>query len=851
MAQRRSEAGNLFLRAEAAKLADDYEAASAAYRRYIDAAKAVLSDEVAFNTRYPTMPLGLAETVHPIINALLVSADIEYALGRPAPAGALREEAANLSLRYLGREAEVEAKRASAGALLLEGRFNEAFVALMEARDAAIATDDRLAIARVALDLADMLHWLGDLRRAAEEIDHARTVIEPIVGKQPVTRADLIKAIYASIAGIMAGKGDPGTATKAGKLYRDYNEIIYYRGMILKALRQWPEATACFQKVEPEYRSLGSGEAIEYQLAQIDLGQGHYQAALQRTIAIEPAFEKAAFRPKRPVLLRIMAECHLGLGNLDECFRLLSEAINDLQDQHLDPDALWQAYGVLARAAAQSGDNNRMLGAYRDAIATIDSLRRAPLGYRLDSTYLEDKKELYAAAIEGAARTGHAADCCAFIDSIKSRTVRVVLSLPRRTTGEDTKLTARFHTVSRELDAIDYRRSRGEDVRGLRQKNRELQAERTELLERVRVSDPRWRRLSVPATLDLQAVLRQLSQRRQAVWTLFHDPPALTCVALWHGELRCGRLETASKVTECLATYQANLLKPNPDVGLHDFSGTLAVTASDLIPAELLDAVTKAESLVIVPHGVLHLVPWACLLHQGRRLFEYLPVSVLPSLGFLTQGAPPSRPSSIGLLGVAEYPDLPGLPPLPSAGDELAAIRDLYRAEGIPVRMSPGGHQDTTSDYGDRCRGLSGLGHALHVSCHGTMDRAEPMRSALWLADGKLDAATIAETPTPFEEVVLSACYTGWRPTEVGGIQLNGDDILGIPAAFLESGAASVLLSITQAQGQAAQALTTHYHRRRAAGDSPLQATRAAQLHMLATTIAPGAWTGFTMYGCQ
>ena len=58
MAQRRSEAGNLFLRAEAAKLADDYEAASAAYRRYIDAAKAVLSDEVAFNTRYPTMPLG-------------------------------------------------------------------------------------------------------------------------------------------------------------------------------------------------------------------------------------------------------------------------------------------------------------------------------------------------------------------------------------------------------------------------------------------------------------------------------------------------------------------------------------------------------------------------------------------------------------------------------------------------------------------------------------------------------------------------------------------------------------------------------------------------------------------------
>lgn len=322
-------------------------------------------------------------------------------------------------------------------------------------------------------------------------------------------------------------------------------------------------------------------------------------------------------------------------------------------------------------------------------------------------------------------------------------------------------------------------------------------------------------------------------------------------MSLWQGELRCARLETASKVTEHLAMYQANLLKHRPAVELHDLSGALEVTALDLIPAELLDVVAKAESLVVVPHGVLHLVPWACLLHQWRRLFEYLPVSVVPSLGLLAEHAPPSRPASVDLLGVTAYPDLPGMPPLPSVGDELADIRDVYRVVGVPVRMSPAGYQDTTSDYRDRCCGLSGPGHALHLSCHGTLDSAEPMRSALWLADGKLDAAAIAETPTPFEEVVLSACCTGWRPTEVGGIVLNGDDILGIPGAFLEAGAASILLSITQAQAQAARALTTHYHRRRAVRDPPLQAVRAAQVHMLGTTIPPGAWTGFTLYGWQ
>jgi tetratricopeptide (TPR) repeat protein len=420
ISQQQSEVSNLFLRAEAAKLTNDYQAASVAYRRYVDSAKALLSAEVAFNTRFPEAPLRLAETVRPIVNALLVYADIEHDLGRLAPAGALRDEAADLSLHYLGRDAEIETKQASAGALLLEGRFNEAIVALMEARDAAIAVNDQLAIARVALKFADMLHWLGDLWRATEEVDHARAVIESMVGKQSVTLADIMTAIGKSIAGIMSGQGDPGAATRTVKLYRDYTEIIYFRGMILKALRQWPEAAACFLKVEPEYRSLGSGEAIEFQLAQIELGEGHYQAALQRAIAIEPIFEKAAFRPKRPVLYRIMAECHLDLGNLAEALRLLREAIRDLRSQHSDPDALWRAYGVLARATGQSGDDDGMFSAYRDAIATIDGLRRAPLGYRLDSTYLEDKKELYAAAIEQAARAGRVADCCAFIDSMNS-----------------------------------------------------------------------------------------------------------------------------------------------------------------------------------------------------------------------------------------------------------------------------------------------------------------------------------------------------------------------------------------------------------------------------------------------
>jgi CHAT domain-containing protein len=124
------------------------------------------------------------------------------------------------------------------------------------------------------------------------------------------------------------------------------------------------------------------------------------------------------------------------------------------------------------------------------------------------------------------------------------------------------------------------------------------------------------------------------------------------------------------------------------------------------------------------------------------------------------------------------------------------------------------------------------------------------MSSGLLLFDSKVDAAEVARARLPFAEVVLSACSTGWRPTQVQDVVLTADEILGIPGGFFESGAGAVLVSIPKAAGKAASALTTHYHRQRVAGDSPLYAFRAAQQKLLDDGVAPGTWVGFTLYGC-
>ena len=313
--------------------------------------------------------------------------------------------------------------------------------------------------------------------------------------------------------------------------------------------------------------------------------------------------------------------------------------------------------------------------------------------------------------------------------------------------------------------------------------------------------------------------------------------------------MRCAFQLIGKKSVADLAEYAGNLSKESPNIFKHDLSDYCGTQATDLIPKELFETALSADLLVVVPHGVLHLLPWAALKHKGKRLFEYLPVAISPNVGLLAGSVSSARPRSVSLLGVAEYPGLKHLEGLPSAALELADIGTIYNSAGIPVQGPRLDADATEAGYHALIGGITGGDHVLHLSCHGTMVRGEPMNSGLLLFDGKLDAAEVASKPFPFDEVVLSACSTGWRPTDVAGVVLNADEILGIPGAFLEAGARSVLVSISKAEGKAARALTTHYHRRRVAGDTPLKAMRAAQMHMLSAGFSPATWAGFSLYG--
>lgn len=219
--------GGLLVQAEMAKASGDYATAHAVYEEYIANTRTYLQAALDHNSQFPQSPFDIPPIAQPLVNALMVHADIVQALGDRTAAEALRKEALAVSRTHLGRKGTADTERSRAAALTLEGRFNEAIVALMDARDVILEEDDPLALARVTIDLADILQWLGDLRRAKEEIEHAEAIIKPAVGDRQPSQTDVLAGIFSSISGIMAGRGDPGDAMRSMQLYRAALEVVY------------------------------------------------------------------------------------------------------------------------------------------------------------------------------------------------------------------------------------------------------------------------------------------------------------------------------------------------------------------------------------------------------------------------------------------------------------------------------------------------------------------------------------------------------------------------------------------------------------------------------------------------
>jgi CHAT domain-containing protein/tetratricopeptide (TPR) repeat protein len=381
--------------------------------------------------------------------------------------------------------------------------------------------------------------------------------------------------------------------------------------------------------------------------------------------------------------------------------------------------------------------------------------------------------------------------------------------------------------------------------------------EQAAVAEKIRAASPRLGALQYPRPLDLDGgrsaldagtllLSYSIGERASHLFAVGPGPGDFSVAVL---DVR--RLGLRRQVEE----FRRLLERPSPRTGALRLA---AQRLSRVILAPVAGQIRRAERLLVLPDGPLHLVPFSALADPSasprfRYLVEAKPVSVAASLTVfaeLAKGRRTLAPARLVAFGAPDYsaarPE--AWPPLPASRTEVEALARLYGGSSR-IHLGAGATEESAKAVGKDAS-------LLHFACHGLADPDAPLESSLVLTlpdrldrgpdNGLLQAWEVFEQMRIDADLVtLSACRTAL------GRAADGEGILGLTRAFQYAGARSVLASLWQVGDDASASLMLDFYARLKGGRSKDDALRAAQVRMLRrpTSRHPSHWAAFQIIG--
>lgn len=244
------------------------------------------------------------------------------------------------------------------------------------------------------------------------------------------------------------------------------------------------------------------------------------------------------------------------------------------------------------------------------------------------------------------------------------------------------------------------------------------------------------------------------------------------------------------------------------------------------------DELVDAKRLIVVPHGLLHYLPFHALMDpSGTPLVERIEVSYAPSAGVLGSCYErPPLPQGRGrrlLIGVPNEA-------IPQVEGEVEALAPMFERDHVFLGGSATEHA---------FRRHAPEADIIHLASHAVFREDNPLFSAIQLADSWLSLYDLYSLRLHASLVTLSACETGLSQV------LAGDELVGLARGFFQAGTASVIVSLWAVNDASTASLMEHFYRSVEQGDSPAAAMRAAQCELRRMYPHPYYWAPFLVIG--
>ena len=706
-------------------------------------------------------------------------------------------------------------------------------------------------------NIAYLYYLRGDYRRAIEMLKSARLEGEKIGYEYLVALCYLdLSDIYVELnlsseAQDVAREGYAlfkklEIGYEAAKTLANQAIALGQEGKTRRALELFAEARPLFVQEKNEVWPW----LIDLYRAIVLFHQGRHYEARRLAAGATEFFDRSFLKSKAALGHLLLAQVAMRTGEAQEAHAECCRALALLEN--LDSPILrYQGLFLLGLVEQGRGQPAAAYAAYQKARKELESLRSSLGRDELKISFMKNRTELYERLVElclsGGLQSASREEAFGYMELAKSRSLTEMLfqrshSLPEGETGQS-DLVHKIRELREELNWYQHRIEQeqlrpgaGSETK-IEQLHAEAQAKEKQLLQVLREIPEAE---AAPAELPRQGQLplekvREVLQGNEAIVEYFFIGEQILGAVLSKEELEIVPLTSLPQIAEALRLLRFQLGKLQaPMISEASAESMYRATLAHLgeLYDELIAPIRRrldGRHLVIVPHGILHYLPFHAF-HDGKDfLIDTNTVSYAPSAAVyaLTHARGERTEAGSLVLGV---PDAQA--PLIQA--EVEAVHEVLGDSEL--------HLGNSVNHALLFR-LAPKSRLIHIATHGSFRPDNPMFSGIRLGDGYLYLYELYQMRLRADLLTLSGCATGLN------VIAAGDELLGLIRGALYAGARSLLLSLWDVNDRSTAQFMTSFYSCLVQGQNKATAFATATKKLRQDYPHPYFWASFILVG--
>lgn len=540
----------------------------------------------------------------------------------------------------------------------------------------------------------------------------------------------------------------------------------------------------------------------------------------------------------------LLAVAYLRQGNLHSALQAIDESISANQQI---PDELYfvpRNLAIKAEITARMGDKSYANGLYQKSEDVLDALLSKVPTPAVERQLLSDLGYVYSKHFALLSDEGKTKDAFRVIERARGRVEAQSLAHHEIVAPhQPNPLEKQLSKLNVELLNSDDRNARAHTLDAIYAIEQQLNPS----VETGGVT---------PTPVDIRDLERDLGPSEVFIEYVLGSPQSYA-IAVTGRDIHRYTLPSKEELEQQATQYRAEILHKKEDPG----------TAQRLFDSLLgqIPEFRKRQTVIIVPDGSLHLLPFAALADQGQYLVALHRVTVAPSgtvLHILRHRTNQKPGEELPYLGVAAWTTRPRTHTTILASI-IRSVSGPERSELVALPESQHEVETISSDLPSPNTILLGTRatetnfkhlplnryNVIHLALHGYVDPEFPDRSALIFApeqeptdDSLLQVREIRRLRLNANLVTLSACNTGVGP-------IGEEGVANIVNAFIEAGSQSVVSTLWELEDHATAHLMTVFYDHLGRHEGKAESLRQAQLEMLKSGVPPYYWAGFVLDG--